>query len=142
MTTVLMKNGMILILKFAFKKMLYSTYKKLVFQSRAYLSRNRMQTIYLSAIIFDVFDALATWYSHIAADLVLGPGDNYTKIYSHHLSCAHSCYLYYVKWISQWSQNLILQNSTMSFASKNYSIKDSVKLSSSHETQIILIEMV
>ena len=64
-----MKNGMILILKFAFKKMLYSTYKKLVFQSRAYLSRNRMQTIYLSAIIFDIYDASTTWYTYIAAQI-------------------------------------------------------------------------
>ena len=62
------KNGMILIQKFAFKKM-YSAYKKLILQSKVYLSRNRMWTIYLSAIIFDIYDALATWYIHIAAQI-------------------------------------------------------------------------
>ena len=49
--------------------MLCSTYKKLIFQTKAYLSRERMQTIYLSAIIFDVYDATATWYVHIAAQI-------------------------------------------------------------------------
>ena len=28
-----------------------------------------MQTIYLSAIFFDVYDAPATWYIHIAAQI-------------------------------------------------------------------------
>ena len=64
------ENGMILILKFAFKICcIYSTYKKLIFQSKAYLSRNRMQMIYLSAIIFDIYDATATWYVHTTAQI-------------------------------------------------------------------------
>ena len=49
--------------------MLYSTYKKPIFQSKAYLSRNRIQTIYLSAIIFDIYDASTTWYIYIAAQI-------------------------------------------------------------------------
>ena len=64
------ENGMILILKFALKICcIYSTYKKLIFQSKAYLSRNRMQMIYLSAIIFDIYDATATWYVHTTAQI-------------------------------------------------------------------------
>ena len=49
--------------------MLYSTYKKLIFQSKTYLSRNRMQMIYLSAIILDLYGVPATWYIHIAAQI-------------------------------------------------------------------------
>ena len=49
--------------------MLYSTYKKLIFQRKAYLSRNRMQMIYLSALIFDIYDATATWYVYTAAQI-------------------------------------------------------------------------
>ena len=49
--------------------MLHSTYKKLILQSKAYFTRNRMQTIYLSAIIFGVYNAPAAWYIYIATQI-------------------------------------------------------------------------
>ena len=56
--------------------------------------------------------------------------------------CAHSSFLY-------WMNNLLISTSTMSFLFKNYSLVEAmicwlyaVRLSSSCETQVILIEIV
>ena len=62
------------------------------------------------------------------------------------LICAHSSHLCYIEWIIRWYQKFTLQSSTMSLLFKNYSLVkviylcwlDSIRLSSSHETQILM----
>ena len=53
-----------------------------------------------------------------------GPVDWHThiNIYLHHLLCAHSSCLYFVKWLNEWFTDIKNLTSTMSFLFKNYSL--------------------
>ena len=70
------------------------------------------------------------WHTHV-------------NIYLHHLLCAHSSYLFYIEWIIQWYQKFTIHN-VFSFHNvfTRKVILDDIRLGSSCETQIILIEMV
>ena len=85
-------------------------------------------------------------HTHIHKDTqrTQGPTDWHTHInlLTPLVLCAHSSFLY-------WMNNLLISTSTMSFLFQNYSLVeamicwlDAVRLSSSCETQVILIEMV
>ena len=76
-------------------------------------------TWFLLALWFDITHTQTNNIQYIK-----GPRDWHINIYYHHLSCAHSSYLYHIELISHWYQKFIQQSSAISFFSKNSSLAE------------------
>ena len=116
-----------------------------------YATRRQIYWVLTRDVVFCLSSDLITHthtHTHKDTQHTQGPVDwhAHINIYLHQLLCAHSSYLYFIKWIMHWYQQFTFHN----FFFINYSLVkviyicwlDAIRLSSSCEAKIILIEMV